>query len=84
MCLPVISSVKGIYLASISLLILFCCRPIIKDDVTCIKIEQGRHPVIDSLLGEGEQYVPNDTNLQVSPTFHKKAGRKRDTTFHWG
>ena len=46
--------------------IFWLSRPTIRDDVACIQIEQGRHPVIDSLLGEGEQYVPNDTNLQVS------------------
>ena len=31
-----------------------------------IEIEDGRHPVIDQLLGEGEQYVPNDTLMSVS------------------
>ena len=30
-----------------------------------VQIEAGRHPIIDLLLGEGEQYVPNDTNLSV-------------------
>ena len=31
-----------------------------------IEIKGGRHPVIDQLLGEGEQYVPNDTLMDVS------------------
>ena len=31
-----------------------------------ICIEGGRHPVIDLLLGEGEQYVPNNTEMSVS------------------
>ena len=31
-----------------------------------IEIRDGRHPVIDVLLGEGEQYVPNDTTMSVS------------------
>ena len=30
-----------------------------------VEIEAGRHPIIHSLLGEGEQYVPNDTKLSV-------------------
>ena len=30
-----------------------------------IKIEGGRHPIIDHLLGDGQQYVPNDTDLSV-------------------
>ena len=33
-----------------------------------IEIRGGRHPVIDLLLGEGEQYVPNDTEMSVSNT----------------
>ena len=32
-------------------------------------IKQGRHPVIDALLGEQEQFVPNDTTLDVCPLF---------------
>ncbi|XP_060091749.1 DNA mismatch repair protein Msh3 [Heteronotia binoei] len=39
------------------------CRPVIKDDVSEIMIKNGKHPVIDLLLGEQEQYVPNDTYL---------------------
>lgn len=31
-----------------------------------IEIQDGRHPVIDLLMGEGEQYVPNDTTMTVS------------------
>ena len=34
-----------------------------------IEIRDGRHPVIDVLLGEGEQYVPNDTTMSVSSVF---------------
>ncbi|XP_062985738.1 DNA mismatch repair protein Msh3 [Elgaria multicarinata webbii] len=39
------------------------CRPVIKDEQSEIMIKNGKHPVIDVLLGEQEQYVPNDTNL---------------------
>nr|XP_056704992.1 DNA mismatch repair protein Msh3 [Euleptes europaea] len=39
------------------------CRPVIKDDRSEIMIKNGKHPVIDLLLGEQEQYVPNDTFL---------------------
>ncbi|XP_077203599.1 DNA mismatch repair protein Msh3 isoform X3 [Paroedura picta] len=39
------------------------CRPVIKDDRSEIIIKNGKHPVIDLLLGEQEQYVPNDTYL---------------------
>lgn len=31
-----------------------------------VEIDSGRHPVIDLLLAEGEQYVANSTNLSVS------------------
>lgn len=41
------------------------------DDVS-IEIKQGRHPVIQHLIGEGGQYVPNDTLLQVSATYTVK------------
>ncbi len=57
--------IRGWPLTKITILFFFLCRPTIREDVACIQIEQGRHPVIDSLLGEGEQYVPNDTKLQV-------------------
>ena len=30
-----------------------------------VEIESGRHPVIDLLLIEGEQYVANSTSLNV-------------------
>uniref|UniRef100_A0ABM5FTJ0 DNA mismatch repair protein Msh3 isoform X2 n=1 Tax=Pogona vitticeps TaxID=103695 RepID=A0ABM5FTJ0_9SAUR len=39
------------------------CRPVVKDGKSEITIKNGKHPVIDMLLGEQEQYVPNDTNL---------------------
>ncbi|XP_060136200.1 DNA mismatch repair protein Msh3 [Zootoca vivipara] len=39
------------------------CRPVIKDGRSEIMIKNGKHPVIDVLLGEQEQYVPNDTHL---------------------
>lgn len=42
------------------------CRPELVDDDMCIEIRQGRHPVIQHLIGEGGQYVANDTDLQVS------------------
>lgn len=34
-------------------------------DGTQIHIVAGRHPVIDQLLGEGRQFVPNDTDLSA-------------------
>ncbi|XP_060057082.1 DNA mismatch repair protein Msh3 isoform X2 [Erinaceus europaeus] len=38
------------------------CRPTVQDERKII-IKSGRHPVIDVLLGEQDQYVPNSTNL---------------------
>ncbi|XP_069137452.1 DNA mismatch repair protein Msh3-like [Argopecten irradians] len=40
------------------------CRPeILADDEFSIQIENGRHPIIQRLLGEHDQYVPNNTSL---------------------
>ncbi|KAK7482631.1 hypothetical protein BaRGS_00026130 [Batillaria attramentaria] len=39
------------------------CRPEVTEDAVMIEIEDGRHPVIDALKGEHEQYVPNSTLL---------------------
>ncbi|XP_030326134.1 DNA mismatch repair protein Msh3 isoform X6 [Strigops habroptila] len=39
------------------------CRPTVQDNQREIIIKNGRHPVIDALLGEQDQYVPNTTNL---------------------
>ncbi|XP_027490328.1 DNA mismatch repair protein Msh3 isoform X7 [Corapipo altera] len=39
------------------------CRPVVQDNRQEIIIKNGRHPVIDVLLGEQDQYVPNTTNL---------------------
>ncbi|XP_054042825.1 DNA mismatch repair protein Msh3 isoform X2 [Rissa tridactyla] len=39
------------------------CRPTVQDNSRQIIIKNGRHPVIDVLLGEQDQYVPNTTNL---------------------
>ncbi|XP_042304508.1 DNA mismatch repair protein Msh3 isoform X3 [Sceloporus undulatus] len=41
------------------------CRPAVKDGRSEIMIKNGKHPMIDVLLGEQEQeqYVPNDTHL---------------------
>lgn len=41
------------------------CRPTVQEERKII-IKNGRHPVIDVLLGEQDQYVPNSTNLSVS------------------
>uniref|UniRef100_A0A8D2IXP6 DNA mismatch repair protein MSH3 n=1 Tax=Varanus komodoensis TaxID=61221 RepID=A0A8D2IXP6_VARKO len=41
------------------------CRPVIKDEQSEIMIKNGKHPVINVLLGEQEQYVPNDTHLSA-------------------
>ena len=38
------------------------CRPEVDDSLT-IDIYQGRHPVIEALMGEGEQYIANDVLL---------------------
>ena len=45
--------------------LMLCYSPEMVEDQV-IEIEDGRHPVIDQLLGEGEQYVPNDTSMSVS------------------
>ncbi|XP_069483651.1 DNA mismatch repair protein Msh3 isoform X2 [Ambystoma mexicanum] len=39
------------------------CRPVVQEHSRGILIKNGRHPVIDVLLGEQKQYVPNNTNL---------------------
>ncbi|NXM67596.1 MSH3 protein, partial [Serilophus lunatus] len=39
------------------------CRPAVQDNGREILIKNGRHPVIDVLLGEQDQYVPNTTHL---------------------
>ncbi|KAM9100522.1 DNA mismatch repair protein Msh3 isoform 2-T2 [Sarcophilus harrisii] len=41
------------------------CRPILQEERKIV-IKNGRHPVIDVLLGEQDQYVPNSTYLSVS------------------
>ncbi len=38
------------------------CRPILNEGYT-IDIKQGRHPVIETLMRDGEVYVPNDLYL---------------------
>ncbi|KAK6179331.1 hypothetical protein SNE40_011718 [Patella caerulea] len=40
------------------------CRPKFVKDCECIEIEEGRHPVITSLLTGQQQYVPNNTHLK--------------------
>uniref|UniRef100_A0A673MGE9 DNA mismatch repair protein MSH3 n=1 Tax=Sinocyclocheilus rhinocerous TaxID=307959 RepID=A0A673MGE9_9TELE len=40
------------------------CRPEILEDKSQILIMAGKHPVITSLMGDEDQYVPNDTHLQ--------------------
>lgn len=39
-------------------------RPIIEDS-TRLEISGGRHPVVETLLPDGERYIPNDTKLDV-------------------
>lgn len=41
-------------------------RPVVKDSESHINIKQGRHPVIDHLLPENEQFVPNDTHMNAN------------------
>ncbi len=43
------------------------CRPVI-DGGTILDIRQGRHPVIETLMPPGEEYVPNDVHLDSSST----------------
>ena len=38
------------------------CRPLV-DDGDILKIEQGRHPVIERMMPAGEEYVANDLYL---------------------
>ena len=38
------------------------CRPVM-DDSLSLDIRAGRHPVIETLMAPGEQYVPNDVRL---------------------
>uniref|UniRef100_A0A9J8BZJ8 DNA mismatch repair protein MSH3 n=1 Tax=Cyprinus carpio carpio TaxID=630221 RepID=A0A9J8BZJ8_CYPCA len=40
------------------------CRPEILEDKSQILIMAGKHPVITTLMGDEDQYVPNDTHLQ--------------------
>uniref|UniRef100_A0A8C7PZF8 DNA mismatch repair protein MSH3 n=1 Tax=Oncorhynchus mykiss TaxID=8022 RepID=A0A8C7PZF8_ONCMY len=40
------------------------CRPVLCEGDRQIVIRDGRHPVIDLLMGEHTQYVPNNTELQ--------------------
>ena len=40
------------------------CRPTLTSDRRSLVIEEGRHPIIESLIeAGGSQFVPNDTNL---------------------
>lgn len=41
------------------------CRPEVLEQENHIVIREGRHPVINMLMAEQDQYVPNDTDLQV-------------------
>lgn len=38
------------------------CRPVV-DDSSSLVIKDGRHPVIEDMMGPGEEYVPNDVFL---------------------
>ena len=38
------------------------CRPVVDDSLT-LDIKAGRHPVIETLMPAGEEYVPNDVFL---------------------
>lgn len=40
-------------------------RPIV-DDTTQLEIIQGRHPVIEAQMKQGEQYIPNDVRLDTN------------------
>lgn len=50
---------------------LFCVfRPEVSENWRQIVIRDGRHPAIDLLMGENNQYVPNVTELQVCLCAH--------------
>ena len=38
------------------------CRPVV-DKSSSIEIKEGRHPVIETLMAPGEEYVPNDLSM---------------------
>ena len=38
------------------------CRPVV-DKSNSLDIKAGRHPVIETLMGPGQEYVPNDVHL---------------------
>lgn len=40
-------------------------KPVINDSLDCIKIAEGRHPVVEKLL-KNDNFVPNDTQLDES------------------
>ena len=40
------------------------CRPVLNDSFS-IDIKQGRHPVIEQLMPDGEEYVANDLHLDT-------------------
>lgn len=40
------------------------CRPIISSKINHIKIEAGRHPVVEAMM-DGQEFSPNDTNLDA-------------------
>ena len=41
------------------------CRPVLNDSYA-IDIKQGRHPVIEQMMADGEEYVANDLHLDNS------------------
>ncbi len=43
------------------------CRPVV-DGGTVLDIKEGRHPVIETLMPPGEEYVPNDVHMDSSGT----------------
>jgi len=45
-------------------------RPEVCENRCQIMIRDGRHPAIDLLMGENNQYVPNHTQLQVHTHTH--------------
>ena len=43
------------------------CRPVMNDS-KALTIKEGRHPVIETLMPPGEEYVPNDIHLDTDGT----------------
>ena len=57
------------------------CKPEMVEGTPQLNVTQGRHPVINMLLDDQHQYVPNDTNLEVSESGPCKYPKSSSTSF---